>query len=161
MLKKDIRTNTLHGSLIRLNKIHRKMAKREFQKVDLTEGKPRLLDFIISNPGCSQREIASCCKIEPATATSILSSMEKEKLIYRERNTKDKRILNVFLTEKGIEAQKKVEKVFLELLPMSNDNKYNLELDEICFDGFSEKERIEAINTLNRLYENLAKKKKE
>ena len=132
MLKKDIRTNTLHGSLIRLNKIHRKMAKREFQKVDLTEGKPRLLDFIISNPGCSQREIASCCKIEPATATSILSSMEKEKL----------------LTEKGIEAQKKVEKVFLEL-------------DEICFDGFSEKERIEAINTLNRLYENLAKKKKE
>ena len=147
MLKKDIRTNTLHGSLIRLNKIHRKMAKREFQKVDLTEGKPRLLDFIISNPGCSQREIASCCKIEPATATSILSSMEKEKLIYRERNTKDKRILNVFLTEKGIEAQKKVEKVFLEL-------------DEICFDGFSEKERIEAINTLNRLYENLAKRKK-
>ena len=74
--------------------------------------------------------------------------MEKEKLIYRERNTKDKRILNVFLTEKGIEAQKKVEKVFLEL-------------DEICFDGFSEKERIDAINTLNRLYENLAKKKKE
>ena len=112
MLKKNIRTNTLHGSLIRLNKIHRKMAKREFQKVDLTEGKPRLLDFIISNPGCSQREIASCCKIEPATATSILSSMEKEELIYRERNPKDKRILNVFLTEKGIEAQKKVEKVF-------------------------------------------------
>ena len=74
--------------------------------------------------------------------------MEKEKLIYRERNPKDKRILNVFLTEKGIEAQKKVEKVFLEL-------------DEICFDGFSEKERIDAINTLNRLYENLAKKKKE
>ena len=68
--------------------------------------------------------------------------------LYRERNPKDKRILNVFLTEKGIEAQKKVEKVFLEL-------------DEICFDGFSEKERIDAINTLNRLYENLAKKKKE
>ena len=58
--------------------------------------------------------------------------MEKEELIYRERNTKDKRILNVFLTEKGIDAQKKVEKVFLEL-------------DEICFDGFTEKERIEAI----------------
>ena len=109
MLKKNIRTNTLHGSLIRLNKIHRKMAKREFQKVDLTEGKPRLLDFIISNPGCSQREIASCCKIEPATATSILSSMEKEKLIYRERNPKDKRILNVFLTEKGIEMDEAID----------------------------------------------------
>lgn|SRR5699024_30849 len=147
MLKKNIRINTLHSSLIRLNKIHKKMAKKEFQKVDLTEGKPRLLDFIISNPGCSQREIASCCKIEPATATSILSSMEKEELIYRERNPKDRRILNVFLTEKGIEAQKKVEKVFLEL-------------DEVCFDGFSEEERVEAIKILNRLYENLSKRKK-
>ena len=55
--------------------------------------------------------------------------MEKEELIYRERNPNDKRILNVFLTEKGIEAQKKVERVFLEL-------------DEICFDGFSEEERV-------------------
>ena len=142
MLKKNIRINTLHSSLIRLNKIHKKMAKKEFQKVDLTEGKPRLLDFIISNPGCSQREIASCCKIEPATATSILSSMEKEELIYRERNPKDKRILNVFLTEKGIEAQKKVEKVFLEL-------------DEICFDGFSEEEYETYIHLKGRILENV------
>ena len=146
MSNNHIRGNTLHGSLIRLNKTHKKMAKREFQKVDLTEGKPKLLDYIINNPGCSQRELATCCKIEPATATSILSSMEKEELIYRERNSKDKRILNVFLTEKGIEAQKKVEKIFLEL-------------DEMCFDGFSKEERLDAINILNRLYENLRKNK--
>ena len=144
--QQDIRIDTLHGSLMRLNKMHRKMAKTEFQKVNLTEGKPKILDFIINNPGCSQREIATCCKIEPATATSILSAMEKEELIYRERNPKDKRILNVFLTKKGIDAQKKVEKVFLEL-------------DEICFDGFSDEERINAINILNKLYENLAKNK--
>lgn len=144
--QQEIRINTLHGSLMRLNKMHRKMAKTEFQKVNLTEGKPKILDFIINNPGCSQREIATCCKIEPATATSILSAMEKEELIYRERNPKDKRILNVFLTKKGIESQSKVEKVFLEL-------------DEICFDGFSDEERINAINILNKLYENLAKNK--
>ena len=144
--QQDIIIITLHGSLMRLNKMHRKMAKTEFQKVNLTEGKPKILDFIINNPGCSQREIATCCKIEPATATSILSAMEKEELIYRERNPKDKRILNVFLTKKGIESQSKVEKVFLEL-------------DEICFDGFSDEERINAINILNKLYENLAKNK--
>ena len=144
--QQEIRIDTLHGSLMRLNKMHRKMAKTEFQKVNLTEGKPKILDFIINNPGRSQREIATCCKIEPATATSILSAMEKEELIYRERNPKDKRILNVFLTKKGIDAQGKVEKVFLEL-------------DEICFDGFSDEERNNAINVLNKLYENLAKNK--
>lgn len=145
MSNENISIHTLHGSLIRLSKIHKKIAQKKFQQVDLTEGKPRLLNFIVNNPGCSQREIASCCKIEPATATSILSSMEKEELIYRERNPKDKRILNVFLTQKGIEVQKNVEKVFSKL-------------DEICFEGFSEEEKVEAINILNRLYENLAKK---
>ena len=82
------------------------------------------------------------------TTTNILAAMEKEELIYRERNPKDKRILNVYLTQKGTETQKKVEKVFLEL-------------DEMCFDGFSQEERIDAINILNRLYENLLKNKKE
>ena len=144
MIKKELKVNTLHGSLIRLNKSHRKMAHKKFKEIELTEGKPRLLDFLAINPGCSQREIATFCKIEPATATSILSSMEEEELIYRERNPKDKRILNVFLTQKGKESQKKVEKVFSDL-------------DEICFEGFTDKEKTEAINMMNRLYENLAK----
>ena len=74
--------------------------------------------------------------------------MEKEELIYRERNPNDKRILNVFLTEKGIKAQKEVERVFLEL-------------DEICFEGFTEEEKSETINILNRLYDNLAKKREQ
>ena len=74
--------------------------------------------------------------------------MEKEELIYRERNPNDKRILNVFLTEKGIKVQKEVERVFLEL-------------DEICFEGFTEEEKSETINILNRLYDNLAKKREQ
>lgn len=104
MLKKNIRTNTLHGSLIRLNKIHRKMAKREFQKVDLTEGKPRLLDFIISNPGCSQGDYFLF--VNRASHSYEYIIIYGKKNLYIERNPKDKRILNVFLTEKGIEAQK-------------------------------------------------------
>jgi len=146
MKKNHLKIDTLHGSLIRLNKIHRKMAGYKFKEINLTEGKPKILNFLSDNPGCSQREVATFCRIEPATTTNILAGMEKEELIYRERNPKDKRILNVFLTEKGKKSQMKVEKVFMKL-------------DEICFDGFSEEERKEAINLLNRLYENLSKEK--
>ncbi len=146
MKRKHFKTDTLHGSLIRLNKAHRKMAGYKFKEINLTEGKPKILDFLADNPGCSQREVATYCRIEPATTTNILAGMEKEELIYRERNPKDKRILNVFLTEKGKKSQMKVGKVFMEL-------------DEICFDGFSEEERSQTINLLNRLYENLSKEK--
>lgn len=137
-----IRGNTLHASLIKLSRIHRKKAWAIFNKVNLTEGKPKILDFLVEHSGCSQRELADNCSIEPATATSILAGMEKEELIYRERNPRDKRILNVFLTEKGKEAQKKVEDIFYDL-------------DEVCFKGFSEDEKKKTIEILDRLYENL------
>ncbi|RDY25340.1 MarR family transcriptional regulator [Romboutsia weinsteinii] len=142
--REETNNKTLHSALIRVIKAHRKNAHTQFSKISLTEGKPKILDFLENNPGCSQRELATYCRIEPATATSILAGMEKEDLIFRERNIKDKRILNVFLTEKGKNAQKKVEKVFTEL-----DNK--------CFDGFSEEEKNQTIHILNRLYDNLMK----
>lgn len=138
----------LHGVIMVLARSHKKKLREELQKVNLTEGKPKILDFLAINPGCSQREVANKCHIEPATATSILSSMEAEGLIYRDRNPKDKRILNVFLTEKGIEAQKCVEKIFLGI-------------DEISFKGFTEEEKIQAINYFNRINENLTEGEKE
>lgn len=70
--------------------------------------------------------------------------MEKENLIYRERNPKDKRILNVYLTDKGKEVQRRVDKIFIDL-----DNKY--------FEGFSEEEKSQTICILNKIYSNLEK----
>ncbi|MGL5312333.1 MAG: MarR family winged helix-turn-helix transcriptional regulator [Peptostreptococcaceae bacterium] len=140
--------NVLHGVIMVLSRKHKKILRNEFHKVNLTEGKPKILDFLLINPGCSQRELATRCHIEPATATSVLALMEKEDLIYRSRNEKDKRILNVYLTEKGIEAQENLDKIFEKV-------------DELCFEGFSEEEKIQAINYLNRINENLNKGDKE
>lgn len=136
--------DVLHGVIMVLSRKHKKILRDEFHKVNLTEGKPKLLDFLLINPGCSQRELATRCHIEPATATSVLALMEKEDLVYRTRNEKDKRILNVYLTDKGIEAQENLDKIFEKV-------------DEICFEGFSEEEKIQAINYLNRINKNLSK----
>lgn len=141
-IAEDIRRQTLHMTLIRLSKTHRRRAHAEFSKVGITGGQPKILDFLSVNDGCIQREIANNCDIEPATVTSILGIMEKSELIYRNQDPKDKRVLNVFLTDKGKTAQKEVERVF------------NL-IDKECFKGFSEEEKSETINLLNRLYKNM------
>ncbi len=70
--------------------------------------------------------------------------MEQEGLISRERNPRDRRILNVYLTEEGTRAQEGLEKIFTEV-----DNK--------CFKGFSEEEKVQVISYLNRINENLKK----
>ncbi|MDF2672230.1 MAG: MarR family transcriptional regulator [Clostridiales bacterium] len=138
----DIRKETLHMTFIRLNKAHRKRCHEEFNRVGLSPGQPKILDFLLENDGCIQRELSENCNIEPATVTSILANMEKSELIYRTQNSRDKRVLNVFLTDKGKDAQGEVERIFKLI-------------DEECFEGFSEDEKLHTIQILNRLWENI------
>lgn len=132
----------LHKAIIKLSKTHRKLAFREFAKIDLTEGQPKILSFLAKNNGCIQKDIADNCRIKPATVTSVLANMEKAELIYRSQNSENRRILNVFLTDKGVKAQKQVGIIF---------NK----LDDLCFKGFSEEEKLQAIELLDRIQSNL------
>lgn len=141
---KSINSETLHSTLIRLARTHKRRVNIEFTKILLTEGQPKILYYISENSGCIQREIAERCNIEPATVTSIVTGMENIGLIYRTRNDKDKRIMNVYLTEKGNKAQKEVAKI-LQLV------------DNECFAGFTEEEKIQTVILLNRLYENIIK----
>jgi DNA-binding MarR family transcriptional regulator len=139
---------TLHMALIKFSKSHIRKAQMEFNKVGLTQGQPKILDFLVENDGCIQREIAESCEIEPATVTSLLANMEKCELIYRSENPKNRRILNVFLTDKGKMAQKEVRKIFKSM-------------DDECFEGFSDEEKLQAINFLNRMRENLLRGEKD
>lgn len=138
------RKGTLHMALINLITSHRRKIRTEFNKVGLTQGQPKILDFLFENDGCIQREIAQNCKIEPATVTSLLTNMEKREFIYRIKNSENRRILNVFLTDKGKKAQIEVARTFYSI-------------DNQCFKGFSEKEKIQTVEFLNRLCENLVR----
>lgn len=132
----------LHKVLLKLINSHRRTAHREFNRVGLSKGQPKILDFLVLNNGCIQKDIADNCHIEPATVTSLLANMEKKELIYRRQNSENRRILNVFITEKGIEAQKQVIKIFSGL-------------DELCFKGFSEDEKIATVELLTKIQKNL------
>ena len=134
--------DNLHKVLIKLFRTYKRKARCEFSKIGLSEGQPQILDFLVKNNGCIQRELAESCRIEPATVTCILSTMEKKKLIYRSQNIENRRILNVFVTESGIVAQKKESNMFNNL-------------DELCFYDFSEEEKIATIKLLNNIINNL------
>ncbi|MDO4924131.1 MAG: MarR family transcriptional regulator [Turicibacter sp.] len=137
-----LRPKSLHRAFIRASKMHKKVCQHRFQQLGLTEGQPKVLDYLRHHNGCSQKDLAKHCHIQPATATSLLGHLERSGLIYREMNQQDRRITNVFLTEAGAAFQKKVKTAFIEI-------------DEQCFKGFTSKEKEEAINYLERICENL------
>lgn len=144
MIKKlsEIRKNTLHGGLIRVTRTHRKICSERLSNIGISHGQPKILNFLYFNDGCIQKVLAENCHIEAATVTSILSNMERDGLIYRVRNEKDKRGFNVFITDKGRELKLEVNKIFDEV-------------DENSFKGFSKEERDKALEFLERIYENI------
>lgn len=126
----------------RLIRCHRKRSHSEFGKFEISKGQPMLLNYLAENNGSIQKDIAKNCNIEPATATSILATMERAGFIERKPNSNDKRIMNVYLTEKG----KKIQ---------VNSQEAICKIERQCFKGFSEEEKEKAKEIFERMYNNL------
>ena len=54
--------------------------------------------------GCSQESLARYLMFSKATATRVITALEKEGHVYRERDENDRRIYRVFISDKGREV---------------------------------------------------------
>ena len=84
--------------------------------------------------GLSQRELSRRIHIEEPTTARTLDRMERDGLVRRVRNARDRRQFNIFLTERGIQLRD-------ELIP------YALEVNARATHGLSEQDKAK-INSL-------------
>ncbi len=140
----------LHMALISGYLAHKKSSFKEFQKLDLTTGQPKVLSILYQKEGCLQKDLARISHVEPATMTSVLNNMVKEGLIYKEPIfvSGGKRANAIYLTEKGRDISIKVNKIVDDM-------------EQLSFQGFSDKEKQLLINLLDRIQSNLQNNKKE
>lgn len=75
----------------------------EWNKVDISSVHIKILHFLVDHEGCNQQVLADGRDVKRSTMSADLDKMEKNGLIYREKSEKDKRMTNIFLTEKGHE----------------------------------------------------------
>ena len=95
----------------------------EITSLHLSFGQPKILEYLLDHQGCMQKDIAKACFLEPATVTSVLSKMEKDKLVIRKNLNGNRRSLYVYLTDEGKEKaviikdtfEKMEEKVLVNL----------------------------------------------
>ena len=97
-------------------------------------GQGRVLFLLSKHENISQRELANLAQIKPGSMTEILSRMERDGLIKRQRDVSDKRVIHVCLTEAGIELAKE-------------NHQRHLSFCKILFGTLSDEEKTE----LNRL----------
>lgn len=93
---------------------HRYMGNR-LESQGLSKGQPRILHLLQHHQYLTQKDLLSRMDIRPATLTRMLQRMEKNGLITRAPSKKDQRIMEISLTHKGKEAQKKAKQVLHEL----------------------------------------------
>lgn len=65
--------------------------------------------------GLTQSQLAERCKIQSPTVTKMLQRMELQGLVERRPHPADRRVTQVFLTEKGLGLRQAVDEIWAEL----------------------------------------------
>lgn len=133
-----------HHYLLRVYNIHKNINFRNFNDIGLSQGQPKILELLLYNNGCSQKDLAKACELKPATMSALLKKMKSDNLIHRipETLSNGTHITRIFLTQSGKDLATQI----LESVSI---------VEEQCFCGFSSKEKEEFLEYMNRIYKNL------
>ena len=113
---------SLHYLLMKSHAMLSRNILSKANKIGLTPGQPKILDFLLKFGEADQKTIAAYCEIEPATVGSILLRMEENGLVLRRQKNGNRRSLYVSLTEKGKISAENLMNIFDEAEKMAVSN---------------------------------------
>ncbi|MDA3905091.1 MAG: MarR family winged helix-turn-helix transcriptional regulator [Bacteroidales bacterium] len=99
----------LRSSLFSMMRMYNLLASQN----GITQGVGYVL-LIIEKSGTPATKVAPLMGMSSSSLSRLLKNMENTDLIYKESNSSDKRVVKVFLTEKGVELRREVKRVVLD-----------------------------------------------
>ncbi len=118
--------------------------QKQITAAGLFPGQPKILEFLLTHNGCSQKEISTGCILDKSTVTSLLKRMEKTGLVYKEQDAQDQRASHIFLTPTGSEKARWVQQAFQAI-------------DQHSLQGISQEEQAAFIRTFQKIIANQKK----
>lgn len=133
--------DTVGYAIYRIGKAMKFELRRSFRNagMDVTSEQWALLCRLWEQEGRSQKELAECSYKDTANITRMIDVLEGKGIVYRERDTKDRRTYRIYLTDEGRALKEK-------LIPIFRSE------SELAFSCLTEEERESLLNMLNRLY---------
>jgi DNA-binding MarR family transcriptional regulator len=114
----------------------------KIKEFDISPEQWSLIFRVVENEGLTQKELSDTTYKDQANITRSIDRLEKKGFLNRVSNSSDRRIINLFPTQK---AKELVEKI----VPISNE--YNKQLSQ----GLSKNESEELLRLLNIIYKNV------
>ena len=103
-------------ALVRAEKAVVRELTRSLATLDLKIGQLDVMMNIYRHPGMSQHDVARKLLVGRSNITMLLPQLEKQGLIRREGDKKDKRVMRLFLTEDGEARLMEALKVYTALI---------------------------------------------
>ncbi len=129
----------------RLNRLNSNSLTKPLAEIGIPWGTLPFLMKVLCCDGVIQQEITQALSIDPAATARALQQLEKLGFINRSENKDNRRQKCVYLTDKTREIQGRV----LEIL---EDHQTKI------FDGFTDKEKNDFLNRLDRMIHNMFNK---
>ena len=93
--------------------------KKEFTSSGVEQVKPAYLGVLMSlwqEDGLKVIELGKKAGLEPSTMTGLLDRMERDGLVVRAPDSRDRRVLRIYLTNTGRQVREPVRKVIEQVL---------------------------------------------
>lgn len=103
-------------ALVRAEKAVVRELTRALAPLDLKIAQLDVLMNLYRHPGMSQHDVARRLLVGRSNITMLLPQLEKQGLLRRESDPKDKRVMRLFLTEEGETLLMKALKVYSALI---------------------------------------------
>jgi DNA-binding MarR family transcriptional regulator len=118
----------------------------KLSEYSITSSQYTVIDVLGKYNGISLTELGRILDFDNPTITGIINRMARAKLIRRNRDRNDRRIIKVYLTQKGKELH--------SILPQIAED-----VNKKAVENFTKIEKYSILNLSKRLYKNLANKK--
>jgi DNA-binding MarR family transcriptional regulator len=101
-----------------INQVYRRVSLMLKEKIDddITTDQFPTLQFIAKNQSCTSTDIAYTFGIGKSAVTAQVNRLFDKGLIKRERDEKDRRVVYLSATEKGLDFVANTEKILFEVL---------------------------------------------
>lgn len=134
----------IHFLLMKSNALLSKKILKQANKIGLSPGQPKILEYLSTHGEAEQKAIAAYCEIEQTTVGNILWRMEDIGLIIRKKKPGNRRSVYVSLTETGKEYASELSLIFASA-------------EKAVLADFSKEEIEMLLNLLNKLYNSMKK----
>lgn len=114
----------------------------KFKKLNLQKGQFTFLTRVCENPGINQIDLSNLLKVDKTTTTKVMQKLIEAGYINKKRDDIDKRMWRLYPEEKSLD-------VYTLVIQEENRN------IEVCFNNFTEEEKLLAYQLVKKMGENI------